>query len=418
VTVRAGGKKSFLREEWLGLLLMALISLALLFMEFHGWFASLEGQAFDLYRRIEYFLSSDNSSNPIVIIAVDDSSYEKCFERTSPLFPEKVMELVTFAVDRGATVVGVDLQTDSPEYIGYQHPVRKNVSVVWAATMKTEPGDLSFGRWLLGQDQELAPDKAKGEQISSEIGFLWGVPAYPEDEDTRIRKLPRAYSPVDRANVNSPPIYTLSRRIAMEYRALKRPHDPLKDDLSEVMVTYGNPRPERVSAGKILGCGESGSPMVSYSERAFRRPDFSLTPNDKLLFKDKIVLIGGTWKDSADFHETSLGRMPGVVIVADSIQAELEDEHVRELPKIVMFAIDLIVGTISLYILWRWKVNTTRKLILVSVGGIVLLFGLGGILLYHLRILWVSWTGAVTGALVGFLVDMWRENPKLEHKSS
>lgn len=70
--------------------------------------------------------------------------------------------------------------------------------------------------------------------------------------------------------------------------------------------------------------------------------------SDGNLLKDKIVLIGGTYSASRDFHVTPVGELSGVELIAYAIQSEL-DEEIRVPPdKIIVFVVEFLCGVIFL----------------------------------------------------------------------
>jgi hypothetical protein len=102
-----------------------------------------------------------------------------------------------------------------------------------------------------------------------------------------------------------------------------------------------------------------------------------------------------------------------VVINANAIQAELDGHFVHDPSKLSLFLIDVVVGSIIAFGIWYSNPRKTRTLIWITVLAVVSLYVVSGMVVYWANILWLSWTGALIGALVGFVVQMWDDNPDL-----
>jgi hypothetical protein len=383
-------------------IVMIAITFLLLFPDFHGWFGGMEGRAFDLYMSL--FSRSKVASAKVVVIDIDDQSYSGCFEGVSPLKPSKVVQLVNYALGRGAKVVAVDLITDSSDYRSARFNTNPGQTLIWAATAEAKDLDISFVDWLFGTTaQPMAPGQALGQKIEPDSPFHWAVPAYPRDEDLRIRRLPRYYPWSGHENRF---LSTLPRRTAMEFSLLE--HRSFDSDADEVMVTFQGEKLERMLAREILACPTSDQMAAGQFDNLFLNASIANQKPNHL--EGRIVLIGGTFSAGRDFHETPLGTRPGVVINANAIQAELSGHFIHDPPKFWLFILDLSIGSVVAYIIWVAGVKKPRPLIWISIIAVVLLYVLAGILLYSSDILWLSWTGALIGALVGFVVQMWDDD--------
>jgi len=376
---------------------MVVVTFLLLFPDFHGMFAGMEGFAFDLYMKM--MPESRAAADSPVVIDVDDQSYRDCFGSASPLKPEKVMDLVNLALKNEAKVVAVDLVTDSEGYRFLHTDAAEGQSVIWSATASVVSREVSFLQWLVGCDaQFMKPGVALGQMVTPNPGFLWAVPAYARDDDLRIRRLPRSY-PLENSKELIP---ALSRKTAMRFREL-----PSDANAPELMITHKGEKLDRIPATKLLGCTPNGKLEPTVFPDSFKEPALSQQG-----IKDRIVLVGGTFRQSNDFHESSHGMLPGVVINANAIQAELNGHYVANPKKVWLFLLDVIIGTVFTVLVWRFPPANDWRLILVTIIAVVLLYVIAGRFLLAANILWVSWTGALIGAVSGFIVERGFEKPK------
>ena len=387
------------------IVIMIAVTFLLLLPDFYGWFAGIEGRAFDMYARL--LPAKGTAGTRIVVIDIDDQSYRECFQSRSPLLPAYVVNMVNYALERGAKVVAVDIITDSEEYQRLHAETNDGQSVVWAATESPRSGDVTFRDWFLGSSrQAILPGKALGQQISTDSPFRWAVPAYPYDEDLRIRRLPRYYSWYEEPDRV---VSSLPRRTAMEYSLLE--HRSFANDAEEVMVAVQSGGVERIPAKVVLSCDGAGGVEKTKYPQFFN--ELEIADGEPPNLRNSIVLVGGTFEESKDFHETTVGRLPGVVINANAIRAELNGRFVHDPSKLSLFLPDIVIGSIVAFGIWYSDPRKTRTLIWTTVLAVVCLYVIAGIALYWANILWLSWTGALIGALVGFVVQMWDDNPDL-----
>jgi len=100
---------------------------------------------------------------------------------------------------------------------------------------------------------------------------------------------------------------------------------------------------------------------------------------DPSLLRGKIVVIGGTYADNPDVHQTPLGEMPGTVVLLNAINALLHDDHIREAPWYMRYGIDafltIFVSVLFFYVPHRAALVTASLIIVAAAvtGGYLLL---------------------------------------------
>ena len=66
-------------------------------------------------------------------------------------------------------------------------------------------------------------------------------------------------------------------------------------------------------------------------------------PLDGSLFKDRIVVIGGSYFDSRDYHMTPIGMMPGALVIINSIQSLLQFGNIERPPLQIIILLELLL---------------------------------------------------------------------------
>jgi adenylate cyclase len=133
-----------------------------------------------------------------------------------------------------------------------------------------------------------------------------------------------------------------------------------------VVARYFGMSPDALSAAMLAGqvpAGARGEPMSSPAGQLWRinfvgparsfltipagsvlalaDPDVAPAPDNPL--RGKIVVVGGTFRDSRDFHNTPYGLMPGVEIHANLAHMILNRSFIRTPAWILGFALQLLV---------------------------------------------------------------------------
>ena len=121
---------------------------------------------------------------------------------------------------------------------------------------------------------------------------------------------------------------------------------------------------------RLRFCDPSAYPPLSIHQifvESFWKDNFG----EGAVFKDKIVMIGGTASDLQDFQETTLGRFEGVRIHAHALTALLAGSFVQDAPPWWTWA-SLVLGTALAWTLVsfvRHPLATLGALVLLTVGA-------------------------------------------------
>lgn len=412
------------KETWKSLKSIAIVIAvagATWLVERRGWFDSLEGAAFDFQHRLAISNLPELSEN-IVVVDIDDDSYERCFKNSSPLNPQSVMELVknvSGSQDKSGNasskpvVVGVDILTESQEYASYLNDKKVEAPVIWAVDTlkKTHENEIVYEpRFVLGR-------KVAGEVPNAGMGELrWGPPVYPQEGDSHVRRYPRSFvfSRPTSGEVlsDSYRVRTWARAVSETYRKEKKNGEQQLEREPEMVFLTHRKRAGWIPASAFLkGCSPE-----SHEHSATARKETGLGEQiSKDAVKDKIVLIGGTF-GGKDEHLSAVDQISGIALNAAAVKAELSNDFVREVPRWLFFIGDIALGFILL--LWdhAYPSKTVRGKF-TKVGAVAFILFCISWKMMDIGLIWLSWSGFLLGMLIVLMVELNVENPKMnEHE--
>ena len=401
------------RHPFVGRALRALaVTLTLLlilqYLEYRGVLAGPEGKLLDVLLRGG---SNHRALRPVITVEIDDAAYEACFGAVSPLDPKAVFGMVDGINTASPSVIGVDILTDDKDRAGEYRTLagsfpEATARAVWIAgprdpQVKAAP----FPQWLAGAENELIvkPTTVLGftpEELD-ERRIRWGVPAFPPDPGLALRRFPREIY-FERASPG-PPEEALSwaRIIAFRYCAPRNVCRIPGRKVHEVYARYADGPERRIRALDIFRCPGAG--QVETGGR--------LWSEFRDIAKDRVVLLGGTWGSARDFHETPIGRIPGVLINAFAVLAEMNGSGIQE-RRLQAIAYDIAIGLCVAWIAWLTRHRRLRAMMTASaallLGALVVnywLFGRGYVL---------SFAGLIAGMFLHQIYEFWHMNPKAE----
>ena len=230
-------------------------------------------------------------SKDIFLVTVTDDDYRQEFAGTSPLQPAKLNEIISAILADHPKVLGVDF--DTSDWTDVEIPPHNGTTIVWARELISTDGKTELG----------------GMPTKTAKSDCYGVPSYVPDDDSIIRE----YS---EWAVGSGRVYpTLPVNLAGAFQ--NQPcvvEQPLKGgkqtgDSPRMLINYaGDARSfNRLSAGALLKLKGTGANPL----------------------KDKLVLLGGSYRAARDAYPTPVGYLDGVVILAQTAQTRLPGHELR-----------------------------------------------------------------------------------------
>lgn len=273
----------------------------------------------------------------VVVLDITADDLEKHFGRVhNPLNPKILHEIISKIASAAPAVIGVDIDTSHPIFAQFPK-IDGNPPIVWArgaAADPDHPGQWTLDKVLGGNDQ--------GALSASGLAFLIDDP-----DDGKTRSYQSEYAIAGRQVLSFPSL------LAKIYRASKPAPYREYDPQTPRAIDFRDPR-DRVSlpVSIVLADTQDGVPWRRF-------------------VKGRIVLLGGSY-DYADRHQTPIGEMAGLQIVASTLETELNGGGRHRLSTfwIVIFSAIVYISAGLFAEIISEKTTLSRKLIYV-----LLLFG-------------------------------------------
>ncbi len=321
------------------------------------WVISGTGFLDAIEQRIDYLTAliarHDRAAERIVLVPIttDDFANPKYFGGRRPLDPVQLRLLVERVAAGRPAVIAVDLDT-APEVFASLRALDRSIPVVWARSARATSGPhepspiLGYAKVEVEGDVQASSGIARVRQDDDGI-----VRSYIRRFDTTFGVLPSfACEVVNRCAANP----VCAADVSADVRAACRGATADR----EWLIDYRDRSKAAWNARAI---------------RASRVLDDSALPRD--VFRDRIVLIGGTFIEGGDAdHPTPLGEDTGIGVLAQVLATELRGGGASPGGTL---ATAILVMLETFLILVVWEARTRRKRV---VGATVLVFGLGALL--------------------------------------
>jgi CHASE2 domain-containing sensor protein len=311
----------------------------------------------------------------------------------------------------GPSVIGIDILTnDEGRADAYRSLAGEFSTATGRALWISGAADPKFKvawfpQWLIGAEDELVvkPTAVLGfepEELDRRR-IRWGVPVFPRDPDLGLRRFPREiYFEAAPPNEEEEAL-SWARIVALRYCAGRSDCRLPGGAVHEVYLPYAGGPQRRINALDIFRCPEMGS--VETGGR--------LWSEFQEIAKGRIVLLGGTWGSARDSYDTPIGRIPGVLVNAYAVLAEINGTGIKERRLAVIFY-DVAIGLGVAWIGWLTRHRRLRAMMTASggllAGALILnywIFGRGYVL---------SFAGLIAGMFLHQMYEFWHMNPKAE----
>jgi CHASE2 domain-containing sensor protein len=253
-------------------------------------------------------------SDRVAIVTINDSEFQTLFGGKSPLDPVVLRELIEAIAASGASVIGVDIRTAHPQFRSLFVNAGDSV-IVWGRLARADRGSAA----RLYQLEDFVGGRNDG---------LSGIAGALTDSDGTIRTYLREY-PVKTGATRG-----LAYQIALECQRTSCAPEHLnlltsKEDWAgrPRMIDFtGNATSSESDPAHSAGETNVGaSAFDTFGAGAVLRASRSPAWRRAELFKNKIVLLGGSYFEAGDEHETPLGTMSGAELTAQIVETELRD---------------------------------------------------------------------------------------------
>jgi CHASE2 domain-containing sensor protein len=310
----------------------------MLLLSHAGWLHSCETAGLDLALQLRPLASSTH----VVLVSITDADYSTLFDASSPLNRDVLASLLT-AVARGRpALIAVDLET---EPLSMEVRVHGRGGIEWPPVFWALTGRVHEGVFHPSSDP-----------TALETHFAAAV--IPQDRDGVVRRYRRAFR-LERGQIDSLP-WRITRafceRSPGAAPACPRLISEAVDDSDELLLNFTGDRFafSRISASDVIAAAEGPGWQVAGPLR------------------DKIVVIGGEYEASRDFHVTPVGTLAGLEVVGQAIESELQGGGIRVADEFLMLGLEILGGFMIAFFHHHFRVRTAMLLSLVGVPLIAL----------------------------------------------
>lgn len=419
-------KRSFLavpKHPWSSLLIVLLLALGMQFLEFYGILAGPEGILTDVF--LQYIPLPRRGQGAvddvrIVTLEIDNAAYKSCFRNASPLDPgilTTIFETLTAAnASPGPALIGVDIITDSVSDQKLQGLAKiPKPRFVFAAGADVSNVDRErITDWISGAEHPMLaqPSGVLGKDDPSQLdpAVIWAIPAFPRDEDLRLRRFPRSIE-VALHPGNTPTQFSWAKAVAKTYCDITN-HCTLDPQGEQVLLSFFKPAVEdgnRFRLQDLFACSSTphGKATITILDKPVpqRWPQFRAALTQ---LPPTILLVGGTFSAGRDTYETPVGPLPGLLMNAYAIQAEFMHNGVDEVPPGWALLLDILLGFLIVGI-FAGRGNSIRSKITWCGAGILAGF-LGSAAAFAWGFLWFSCIGVAVGVVIHLFIEIFRES--------
>jgi CHASE2 domain-containing sensor protein len=255
-------------------------------------------------------LSQAPPESPVAIVNINDDDYWKLFSGTSPLEPARLKEILNDIAKGDPAVIAVDIDTSGRQFKNALTVENGNSHIVWEREVRELPEDTA-------EKEKLEPlDVLGGTDLDPSKNSVGLAILIDDGED----KVTRRYSRLIRTSVDDLPSFPWSVAKAFNPIEVAKLHESVDD----LLINYHGDRAGHhrvtMTASKVLelvGTWPTASP-----------------------FRRGIVLVGGSYLGQ-DRHDTPIGRLTGVEILANVIETELGGGGDKPPRKRVLFALEI-----------------------------------------------------------------------------
>ena len=313
------------------------------FLSRSGIFRQLETYALDTQVRLQ---GADHDSD-VVVVRIDDQDYDNLFHSKSPLDQATLLKIINAIAAGKPRVIGVDIDTTSIQF-REMHPPTNGPVIVWArnGSFSHRDGKYHLSALLGGQE----PDPT------------FGVIVMRLDADGAIRRYPQLCA----TSQGAVPSFPWAVMKAFEPETANR-RQPTQDDL---FIKFAGDREgshrQHFTASRILELADGPG----------WRADSPI--------KDKVVLLGGAYA-ADDEHDTPLGWMLGVEVLAYAVETELKGGGLRPASPIL---VTVLGGFSGLVLLLLFQHFTPPKALLLSLMAIPVLGMISSLFTFKTMAFW------------------------------
>jgi len=286
------------------------------------------------------------SDSPVVIVDIDDVDYRELFSETSPLNPSRLEKLVADIAKGQPRVIGVDIDTSSPQF-ATELPVRNwGPHMVWEREVREVPAEGTESR-------NLSPvDILGGQKDVDPRSNSAGLPVLIDESEDKVTRKYRRYLSTGAGPLPSFPYAIAQAYSGKSLNLTSELQDWQQDRLIRFSGFRGHTARLYFSARKV-------------TELSQHWPEASP-------IRDRIVILGGSYLGQ-DKHDTPIGELSGVEVMANVVETELAGGGERPPSKTAVLLLELFEAFVLIFLFhtMRFRFALLWSLALVPVIAVV-----------------------------------------------
>jgi len=346
-----------------------------------GLLNELETTLLDTQMRLDVPSRESN----VVIVDITQQDFAQIFEgQTRPLKPESLRKLIAAVARGGPCVIGVDIDTSFPQFKDFK--AEDEWPVIWARETEEVPADIN---------QRAAPLDVLGGQKPS-LNDRSGIPFLIDDPGRITRRYTRL---IETTQGKRPSFaWAVYKEASRNCRGIDFPDLPENTD--PLLIRYSR------------GVEGVGRPRIT-ATNIIRLAENSDWQNNNLI-KNKIVLLGGSYLGD-DKHDTPLGVMTGLEVMANVVESELRGGGI-EPPN--FFTMGLLLLFDGVLLIGLFQIFPLRRALLFSIPLIIVISLACSLITYRSFSRWVFFAPIMVGVVLTELIEMAKERYKREIKTT
>jgi CHASE2 domain-containing sensor protein len=358
-----------------------------------------------------FLLLKERAAAPhVVIVAITDEDHQQLFGGKTSLDAATVYDIIKGIAKAEPKVIGVDLGTAEETYLKLP-PLDTNLPIVWArsAILEQDEQQTAITSLFSHPHHTFVPGPVLG-RTEGEGNIRSGISLAPVDSDRAIRRYVRMF----RIRSKQPDrMDSFHWAVAKEYcnnnenPACEQIREQLAREDQELILNLSiDPykKLDAIPARRLVG---------DSLDSEWRDETGTLRSPLKKLLKDKIVLLGGTYKAACDEHRTALGNEYGVELVAQAIESEFEGGDIRRIGELYLIALDLASGILFAILTYYWSSGWKSLLRITAIP--VIAIG-GSFIAFHSFATWANFVPILFSVYLHYRYEHAKEDRELRHE--
>lgn len=284
--------------------------------------------------------ATSRQSSRVSVVMISDQEYEdpNFFAGRSPLDPGRLHDLVNAVARSKPAVIGLDIDTSHAQFRDFK------IDPGWPPIVFEREASLPADE----TSEQVEPLDPLGGQRPLLISSS-GIPVLLDDPDDKVTRL-YTHCVATKAGI----LPTFVSVAAATYRSASRGNTSPAvvncddaDSLTPYFIKFSKTGLRPVPAAQVMALSGAAQPD----------DQVAILP----ALTGKLVLIGGNFRDF-DRHYTPIGRLPGVLLLANAIETELDGNLSAPPAKWLLFLVEFVAGALVVILFHRFSVSPRSAL--------------------------------------------------------